>query len=152
RTGGGFDDRDLAETQKALTPLITKKCPFKEVPAEVKKATWVQPRLVCEVRFNEWTSDKKLRAPIFQGFRDDIDPEDCLLEDSVSDPLPPTAASPSVRGRMQVSPLQRGTAGEAGRGSLTSSPRIDFTNLDKIFWPEDGYTKGDLINYYDKIS
>src|SRR6185295_13644668 len=83
RAGGGFDDRALEEAYKELQPLVTKKCPFKEVPLEVRKSKWVQPQLVCEVRFNEWTADKKLRAPIFQGFRDDVDPEQCRLEESL---------------------------------------------------------------------
>ena len=83
RTGGGFDDPTLAEVYKELKPLVTKKNPFKEVPAEVRRSTWVRPQMVCEVRFNEWTPDKKLRAPIFQGFRDDLDPEQCLMDDSI---------------------------------------------------------------------
>ena len=83
RSGGGFDDPTLAETMKELKPLETRTCPFKEVPAEVRRSTWVQPQLVCEIRFAEWTSDKKLRAPIFQGFRDDIDPKQCRLQDSL---------------------------------------------------------------------
>src|SRR6185436_5750518 len=84
RAGSGFDDRTLAEAEELLKPLITKKNPFKEVPNDVRRSTWVQPQVVCEVRFNEWTTDKKLRAPIFQGFRDDVDPEQCLFEDSVA--------------------------------------------------------------------
>ena len=129
RTGGGFDDRTLAEAYRELKPLITKKNPFKETPAEVRKSTWVHPQLVCEVKFNEWTADKKLRAPIFQGFRDDLDPKQCRLEESVVD-----------------------TRHGADSPAAPSAPRIEFTNLDKVFWPEDGYTKGDLIDYYDKIS
>jgi bifunctional non-homologous end joining protein LigD len=129
RAGGGFDDYDLVETQKQLQPLITKKSPFKQVPNEVRKATWVQPQLVCEVKFNEWTSDKKLRAPVFQGFRDDLDPEQCRLDES----LP-------------------GNKGEDASSPPRAEHRIEFTNLDKVFWPEDGYTKGDLIGYYDKIA
>jgi bifunctional non-homologous end joining protein LigD len=132
RTGGGFDDRMLADIHKALKPGVTKVRPFKDVPAEVKKATWVEPKLVCEVRFNEWTSDKKLRAPIFQGFRDDVDPRDCRLEESI-----PNSLISSTEERSLSNPR---------------SEKIEFTNLDKIFWPEDGYTKGDLIEYYDKIS
>jgi bifunctional non-homologous end joining protein LigD len=147
RTGGGFDDRMLAETYKVLKPLVTNNRPFDQVPAEVRKATWVEPKLVCEVRFNEWTTDKKLRAPIFQGFRDDINAQDCRLEDSipergltVSGPPPATTPNGNV---------------VAGGGPLTVSPRsskIEFTNLDKVFWSDDHYTKGDLIDYYDKVS
>ena len=129
RAGGGFDDRMLVEVHKEVQALITKKCPFKEVPAEARKATWTEPHLVCEVRFNEWTSDKKLRAPIFQGFRDDVDPKDCRLADSIPDSPP-----------------------KLGGESASHSRKIEFTNLDKVFWPDDGYTKGDLIDYYDKIS
>jgi bifunctional non-homologous end joining protein LigD len=131
RAGGGFDDRMLVDVHKNLKPLVTKVCPFKEVPVEVRKATWVEPRLVCEVRFNEWTPDKKLRAPVFQGFRDDIDPEDCRLEDSMP---------------------KRGLTVTGPSPVASRFSRVEFTNLDKIFWPEDGYTKGDLIDYYDKIS
>src|SRR5207247_3258611 len=76
RTGSGFDDRTLAGVYKTLKPLVTRQRPFNEIPAEVRKATWVEPKLVCEVRFNEWTTDKKLRATILQGFRDDIEAKD----------------------------------------------------------------------------
>ncbi len=126
RVGGGFDDRTLKEASEELKPLVTKKCPFKETPSDVRKATWVRPHLVCEVRFGEWTPDQKLRAPIFQGFRDDLDPRQCRLEDSL--------------------PQERGQRG------LTPLAPIAFTNIDKVFWPKDGYTKGDLIDYYDRIS
>ena len=132
RAGGGFDDEALAQTYDELQPLITKKPLFKEVPAEIRKATWVKPFLVCEVRFTEWTSDKRLRAPVFLGFRDDIDPEQCRLEDSI-----PQDNSRNLRN---------------SRPLITPITRIEFTNLDKVFWPEDGYTKGDLIEYYDKVS
>src|SRR5215471_12752770 len=118
RAGGGFDDRTLVEASKELRPLVTKKCPFKEVPVEVRKSSWVQPQLVCEVRFGEWTADKKLRAPVFQGFRDDIVPEQCRLEES----LPERAVKPAT------------TA--ATKDVSKPSNRIQFTNLDKVFWPE----------------
>src|SRR5205823_807751 len=136
RTGGAFDDSMLAQADQMLKPLIMKKCPYKERPADVKKATWVRPELVCEVKFNEWTADKKLRAPIFQGFRDDVDPKDCRLEDS----MPERGLKPATTSKHVVA------------GFSPRSSRIEFTNLDKVFWPEDGYTKGDLIDYYDKIS
>ena len=179
RVGGGFDDRMLAQVHKTLVPLVIKERPFKEIPPEMRKASWVEPRLVCEVRFNEWTSDKKLRAPIFQGFRDDVDAKDCRLEDALpikstsTDSLPVSleaspyrdrasrAALRLRRGRISRSlerdyspPREGETASEASGGGRFRSLRqkIEFTNLDKVFWPEDGYTKGDLIDYYDKIS
>ncbi len=141
RAGSGFDDRGLADAFKDLKAVVSKKNPFKEIPAEVKKSTWTQPQLVCEVKFNEWTSDLKLRAPIFQGFRDDVDPRHCLLEDS----MPQTR--PSL-----VAPVE--AAGNKDRPSKRSGiqTKVELTNLDKVYWPGDGFTKGDLIRFYDRIA
>ena len=150
RAGGGFDDRALAAADKQLQPLVRKKSPFKEVPAEIRKATWVQPQLVCAVKFGEWTADKKLRAPVFHGFRDDIDPEECRFEESLprkreTDPAPPAPPKQQVK--------EPGGAARAARPRAPAAAhRIEFTNLKKVFWPEDGYTKGDLIDYFDRIS
>src|SRR5262249_43059452 len=125
RTGGGFDDHMLAETYKMLKPLVINDGPFDQGPAEVRKAHRVETKLVCEVRFNEWTNDKKLRAPIFQGFRDDINPQDCRLEDSIPERgLTVSGTPPTTTPKGAV---------VAGGGPLTVSPRsskIEFTNLD----------------------
>jgi bifunctional non-homologous end joining protein LigD len=91
----------------------------------------VRPQLVCEVRFSEWTSAHQLRAPVFQGLRDDIDASDCTLEESVP-------SQPSKNDRKVSSP-----------GIVT---RVELTNQDKVYWPEDGFTKGDLIRFYDRIA
>src|SRR5262249_44854318 len=112
RVGGGFDDRNLIQVHKTLVPLVIKERPFKEIPPEVRKATWVEPRLVCEVRFNEWTSDKKLRAPIFQGFREDVDAKDCGLEDAFRGPSPAASLEASPyrdRASRAAVPPRRGT-------------------------------------------
>ena len=147
RTGSGFDDRSLGEAYAELKPLVVKKRPFKDVPAEVRRSTWVQPQLVCEVRFSEWTPDRKLRAPIFQGFRDDLDPEQCMLEDS----LPPKVESNPAVGAVYDRPSSR-SEGKTGGHRPPLQSRVELTNLNKVFWPEDGYTKGDLIGYYDRVS
>jgi bifunctional non-homologous end joining protein LigD len=125
RAGGGFDDETLKDIRQQLQPLIIPRPAFKEIPNEIRKSTWVQPKLVCEVRFGEWTSAKQLRAPIFQGLRDDIDATDCTFEDSIPDRKP--APSETVT-------------------------RVELTNKDKVYWPEDGFTKGDLIRFYDRIA
>lgn len=125
RAGGGFDDKTLKDILQQLEPLKIPKPAFKEIPNEIRKSTWVKPRLVCEVRFGEWTSARQLRAPVFQGLRDDIDPEDCTFEDSI--PEKKTALPELVT-------------------------RVELTNQDKVYWPEDGFTKGDLIRFYDRIA
>jgi bifunctional non-homologous end joining protein LigD len=70
-TGSGFNSQSLAETRRRLRPLETDRCPFREVPKTNMPVHWVRPSLVCEVEFQEWTSDGRMRIPIFVGLRDD---------------------------------------------------------------------------------
>lgn len=75
-TGGGFTDAGLAEMYRKLQPFERKSSPFEEVPKTNERAHWVEPRVVAEVKFSEWTSDGKLRQPIYLGTRDDKDPRE----------------------------------------------------------------------------
>jgi bifunctional non-homologous end joining protein LigD len=70
-TGGGFTHASLAHMHSKLEPLIRKTCPFKKRPKTNMPATWVEPKLVCEVMFQEWTADGTMRQPIFLGLRED---------------------------------------------------------------------------------
>jgi bifunctional non-homologous end joining protein LigD len=92
--------------------------------------------MVCEVEFTEWTEERLLRQPVFLHFRDDKKPEECLGSGE---------AGKRVSGEARM---------EQGVGVPPSTARgpdpwsLTFSNLDKLFWPEEGYTKGDLIEYY----
>ena len=72
--GGGFDNAGLAEMYELLAPLERKSSPFEETPRPREPVHWVTPKIVVEVKFNEWTTDGKLRQPIYVGTRDDKDP------------------------------------------------------------------------------
>jgi bifunctional non-homologous end joining protein LigD len=87
-TGGGFSDRALSALFRRLAPLEQRTCPFVNVPRTNERAHWVRPEIVVEVRFNEWTSEGKLRQPIFIGTRDDKEPTEVRRE-------PPTAVARS---------------------------------------------------------
>jgi bifunctional non-homologous end joining protein LigD len=89
---------------------------------------WVEPKLVVEVQFAEWTHDGHLRAPAFLGFRDDKRPEEVTRE------VPTPAIEP-------VPP-------EIRKGKRV----LKLSNLDKVFWPEEGITKGDLLAYYRAVA
>lgn len=90
QVGSGFDQKLLDEIWKTLQKLETKKNPFFGDVEALRKTFWVKPELVAEVEYAEWTggtnegSGPKLRAPVFLGLRDDKDPKDCVLEESVS--------------------------------------------------------------------
>jgi len=127
RVGTGFSQRQLSELRGMLDPAIrpTPACGG-AIPKE-KGLVWVEPRHVCEVRFKQWTEDGLLRLPVFVRMRDDKEPSECvraMLAD-IAEPEPLPAASPR---------------------------NLSLTHLDKIFWPKEGYTKGDLIEFYRSIS
>lgn len=80
-SGGGFTAAKLREIHSMLLPLTVRKCPFKKVPPDTEPdVSWVRPKLVCEIRYTEWTADGVLRHPVFTGLRDDKDPRDAVIE------------------------------------------------------------------------
>ncbi|HYM63720.1 MAG TPA: non-homologous end-joining DNA ligase, partial [Gaiellaceae bacterium] len=82
--GTGFDEQEIQKLLRKLRPLERKTSPFKVVPKmpKVRKGAvvWVTPKLVCEVRFSEWTHDGRLRAPSYQGLREDKPPSEVRRE------------------------------------------------------------------------
>jgi bifunctional non-homologous end joining protein LigD len=78
--GGGFTREGLADMHERLGPLERRTPPFADPPRTNEPAHWVEPKVVVEVKFAEWTADGKLRQPIFLGVRDDKDARDVGLE------------------------------------------------------------------------
>ncbi|HLI85002.1 MAG TPA: DNA ligase D [Bryobacteraceae bacterium] len=150
--GTGFDRKLLATLYSRLEPLITKDCPFSERPKPDRGMTWVRPQLVCEVKFTEWTQDRRLRAPVFLGLRTDISAGEVREE--------PAGGSQEPEARSQESGVRNQ---EPGGGEMfgpsdkevirrINGHELKFTNLPKMFYPDDGYTKRDVLNYYAAIA
>lgn len=76
--GTGFSEKTLAALHRGFRPLVRKTSPFVPPPA-IKGATWLEPRQVAQISFQEWTSDEKLRQPVFLGLRDDKKPKQVIL-------------------------------------------------------------------------
>ena len=134
RVGTGFDTQQLEEYAAALEgSRVAKPACVGAVPSG-KEHVWVEPRLVAEVRFLEWSPDAVLRQPVFLRFRDDKKPEECVKV--VSGDRFPVSGNETLR--------------TPDTGHRT--PAFQLTNLQKVFWPQQGYTKADLIEYYRAIS
>ena len=118
--GTGFTEKTLAELWAKLQPLVTAKKPFARGDKIPKGTIWVEPVLTVQLKFANWTSDGKLRAPVYLGLRNDKPPAEVVRETPTPAPAPTTTSK--------------------------------LTNLDKIYFPEHGYTKGDLIQYYDTVA
>jgi bifunctional non-homologous end joining protein LigD len=124
--GTGFDDAELDMLMDRLAPLRRETTPLGVAPkmARVRAGdvTWVEPELVCEVEFLEWTRDGRLRAPSYKGLRDDKPAAEVHREEARRE-----------RTAARVRPLE-------------------LSNLAKVFWPGEGITKGDLIEYYRAVA
>ena len=124
--GTGFTGDEIEKLLKKLRPLERDTAPFRVVPKmpKVRKGdvTWVEPKLVAEVEFAEWTHDGRLRAPSYQGLREDKTADEVRRELPIEDEL------------------------RDGKRTLKLS------NLDKVFWHEEGITKGDLLAYYRAVA
>jgi len=124
--GTGFNSREIDKLLDKLRPLKRATSPFREVPAmpKVRKSDviWVEPKLVCEVEFAEWTHDGRLRAPSYKGLREDKPAEDVRREVPIADRI------------------------------TKGSRELKLSNLDKVFFPVEGITKGDLLEYYRAVA
>ena len=154
RAGSGFTDIQLTQVRRELeaSRRPTPAC-VGPIPSE-KGITWVEPRQVCEVEFTEWTDEGLLRQPVFLRFRDDKKPEECIGGAGALWAGGQRGSGPEEPGEIAtLTPTLREAKGRGRWPEPHSAPHtVAFTNLQKVFWPDDGYTKGDLIEYYRAIS
>ncbi|MCW2964763.1 MAG: ligD [Actinomycetia bacterium] len=124
--GTGFSDAEIRKLLKLLKPLHRDTTPFPTEPKmpRVRKGDvqWVDPQLVAQVRFGEWTHDDHLRHPAYLGIREDKEAGEVTREQ----PMPEV--------------IRKGTR------------ELRLSNLDKLFWPDEGITKGDLLRYYQSVA
>ena len=169
RAGSGFDEEQLV-TLRALLDEAVRDTPACSGPVPKDRGhVWIEPRFVAEVRYLTWTADGILRQPVFLRLRDDKPPEECLVpadraremegaparegdEDGREPPPEDRAISPAAA---QDAAPAASVAGLGLSSFLADAPvekKVPFTNLGKIFWTDEKYTKGDLIEYYRAIS
>ena len=150
RVGTGFTEKTLDDLRRRLAPLKRDTNPFDvgggraRIPRE---AVFVEPRLVAEVEFREWTGERLMRAPSFKGLREDKAAAEVVAESGRADlEVPDDPNSPEALFD-EVERLPEGTL-----AVLTEGRRLKITNWDKVLYPEAGFTKGDLIAYYARAA
>lgn len=183
-TGSGFNKKSLEAIYNKLQPLVIDECPFAKKPKTNMPATWVKPKLVCEIKFTEWTKDRMARHPIFMGLRVDKKAKDVTFEKAVNIAMvretsgsKAQAASrkrKTTNNKTQVSdnnekktvlnkkaslskqsvkakePVQSVMADE--QTIILNNHELQLTNLNKLYWKKEGFSKGDMINYYLKMA
>ncbi len=160
KVGTGFNVKLQKEMMKLFKPLVINKAPFSEEPDVNKPSrfrpnpphatvTWLKPELVCEVSFAELTSDGIMRHPSFDGMREDKSAKKVILEEETPTEkmvvdMEDKIVTPRVKGprKTLLNPTDKTQVRKV------NGHELKFTNLDKVFWPKEGITKRDLINYY----
>ena len=174
--GSGLDDEVIGALRERAAKLERKDSPFAEKVPLHRPTTWLQPSLVAEVTFSEWTPAGALRAPVFVRLRDDIEPADVKKPDPHRRPVAAAAPAPEGRGRPgraskaavrsagadpdppeAVGPILEQLDNRAARLDLAvDGARIRLTNLDRVYWPAAGprspaVTKRDLLRYLARV-
>ena len=142
RVGTGFNEKTLASLHARLQGIVAEQCPFSRPCSELasgKEATWVKPQLVAEVEFSNWTNEKIMRHPSFQGLREDKPATEVVLDHPIS------PSSTNVRGRA----TKRGDVRPQQTNIVANVP---LSHPDKVLYPENGITKLDLAHYYERVA
>lgn len=167
KVGTGFNEKMQAEMIKKFKPLITTTSPFQQLP-DINKpsrfrpnppdavATWLKPKLVCEVSYAEMTSDGVMRHPSFEGMRTDKKAKDVVLEKETKLDKALIKKGSLVKKKLIVASKQKRRTflnpTDEAQVRTINGHELKFTNLSKIYWPAEGITKRDMLNYYYQIA
>lgn len=132
RAGTGISEREMIELEEKFKSIVVAESPFKNEPKtkSSEKITWIEPRLVAEIKFAEWTMENLLRHASFKGLRIDKNPKDIKKEESVDELERPMVANSN-------SIIIEG---------------IKISNPDKVIFDNSQITKEEVIRYYAKVS
>ena len=137
KVGSGIDDQTQDSLLAKLKAIEIDEQPAEgSFPLEQRERRFVRPELVVTVRYAGWSDDGHLRFPVFKGLRPDAEPEDCQ----------------AMQGAEQLERAPAPLVEAAPVSTARSGQRAVLTNQDKVFWPDAGYTKGDLCEYYRAVA
>jgi bifunctional non-homologous end joining protein LigD len=160
RVGTGFSDAELDELAKLLAPLQREHSPFEAGERPPRGAIFVEPELVAEVEFSEWTGAGILRHPSYKGLREDKDAREVVREDFAPATAPEQRAA-SGRGAAaarrrddheQLGRLVLSGAGAKQTSTIVEGRELKLSNLDKTLYPQAGFVKREVIEYYAAVA
>ncbi|EJF99733.1 DNA ligase D [Flavobacterium sp. F52] len=146
KCGTGFTESTLKDLYTKLKPLFTAKSPLDEKIPIRDKIQWVNPKVVCQVKFSEWTQDQHLRHPVYLGIRIDKKAEEVFLS------FPKDDSTQLNSDEMTITPENKKEKTENDYDLKVGKTVLHLTNQNKVYFPKDGITKGDIIHYYNEVS
>jgi bifunctional non-homologous end joining protein LigD len=172
--GSGFDQKTLAAVKQALDAIPADKTPFVDKPRDVR-GHWVEPKLVAEVSFGEWTPDGRIRHSVFHGLREDKDASAIGREQPValesgddnavapktsgkptkptaSDKKTTTAKTRAIQSAAPAAPAKRSAKSAANSSADTTVEGIRISHPDRVIDASTGITKIEVVNHYLDVS
>jgi len=134
KVGSGYTEKILKELYSKLHKIKQQDCPFNRKPKMPGAIHWVRPELLAQIKFSEWTETGSMRHPVYLGLREDKPAKKVTRE------------KPEVK----TEKMDEETTGQPN--AKVKSDKVELTNLDKVFWPGENITKGDVIAYYDAVA
>jgi bifunctional non-homologous end joining protein LigD len=177
--GTGFDEKNLESLFDKLQEFKVARSPFRQVPKLQEEVQWVKPALVARVKYGNWTEDSHLRAPVFLSLRNDRKPEEVTFEEvrpaAAIDPPEPLEAEEIPGPPKSAKKARKGPASESSKSPRSAKAvrdperelregtsemldiesdghRVHLTHLNKIYFPEVGLKKRDLLAYYYRMA
>jgi bifunctional non-homologous end joining protein LigD len=175
-TGTGFNTKSLKEIWTLMQQYKRDSSPFDEKIPVNGLVTWLNPKLVCEVKYSEITRDGILRHPVFLHIRDDKKPAEVTPEPepvhatevtNKTSKVKKSAASTTIKSRKSTPPKEKKTQvakkkqvepsrQPVKKGNshiiVANKQKVEISNPDKIYWPDEKLTKGDMVNYYNEVA
>jgi bifunctional non-homologous end joining protein LigD len=133
-TGTGFNTKSLKYLNEVFQEYKTTASPFAGKPPVRGPVTWLKPELVCNIKYSEITQDGIRRHPVYLGLRVDKESKEISEE------------------AQNITTAKSNKTEEMETTKTVNAKKLKFTHVDKLYWPDEGYTKGDLIEYYDSVS
>lgn len=151
KAGTGFDEAMLVSLRKTLDELVVDHAPIEPPVPKDKGTVWVEPKLVIEARYLEWTEEGIIRFPVFLRLRDDKTPLECRREKKLSRELGEITVASGTAAPATAEPASSSEA-PVSSSEESSGSKSPLTNPEKIFWPQEKYKKRDLYEYYRDVS
>ncbi|WP_073066748.1 DNA ligase D [Chryseobacterium oranimense] len=141
-TGTGFNNESLEQLYGRLQKLIIKTSPFETIPKTNMPVTWTKPELVCEIKYSEITKDGIYRHPVFVAIREDKEPEEITI----------SSINPKPKEMKTKTSTKKAENSEKEKEVTLDKHTVKLTNQNKIYFPKDGITKGEVIEYYQSVA
>ena len=140
KCGSGFTEEMLKALHQDFEPYFTKSSPLTQKIKLREEIQWIKPHFICTVKFSQWTNDKHLRHPVFLGIRKDKKLKNIIRENEIKNP---DNEKTTIKGTKKNDASLKVTIGKQS---------LILTNLNKIYFPESGITKGEIMHYYSEVA